>query len=579
MNRSVWLSRTVLIAGLVLFFGIIGMVLCPPETFFSCDGGSKYILTRAFLTRDANWPMLPYPGRALDPEGRFFPIREVFSVNAGEQYYSTFPIYFPMLSAPGLALMGMRGLHLLPLLAGACCLILFALLGDRIGWTRRWTLGGIALLAFATPFGFYTAAFWEHVPALAVVLAGIVLFFARTGTWSTVAAGFLLGFSAILRVECPWVGAGLLGAGVIAQLQAGRTGTSILGPHGKRRLVLLAAGLAAGGATVAGANLFVYGTPIGTHLFANMSGPEVRRTFIFWRLIAGKISPFWTIPALGLLASGLIPGRWGKLIRLALLVVIALPVSRMLLTQTLPPFGRRSLQGILETSPFFFLIPLLHDRRPRSGTDAAFPEQSEAGRQERASRFAVLLGRAAAIAALGMLLSAPVEGGLQGGGRLLLPVVVVGLAAVLSDLSGPRRTGFAGDWTRWALIGALLVSVPLSSRSLDFLVWRAKEADHPAIERIRKLPGDALLFTNSYFPQGIAALYWERPFYQPGTVAGFEEVLRRLGASGGKGFLLVTQPERTTPPAIPIPGEKPIWIRKDEIRMTAYLIGVYRRSD
>ncbi len=562
--------QLLVIAALVALFCVIGLALLPPDTFFDCDGGSKYILARAFLTHDPGFPALPYPGRSIDPDQEFFPIDEIFALRAGDYVLSAFPIYFPILSAPGLALFGMRGLHLVPILGAALALLFFARIGQSVGWSRRWSLGGIALLALATPFAFYASAFWEHVPALALILAGMAVFFgggeARTAP-RMLAAGLLLGLSAILRPECAWAAAGVAFACFVGRIE-GRWHSDPVTPAlpGWTGLIALVAGIGAGIAALGSLNHFVYGHAIGPHIFANVIGTSMHRSWLLWRMAAGKISPVWTVPALAALAAGLLPGRWGRWVRLGLAGVLVVPIVPMLAFQSLPPHGLHGLSGILETSPFLFLVSLL---RRNTKEDL------------RGDRHTAFLGRAAAAGAAGVLLTSPVDGGLQGGARFLLPEMAIGLAALLSALScreaaGASARDLSRRLTRWMAIAFLIVSLPLSLRALPYLVYRGRQVDQPAIDRLRSLPGNAVIFTNSYGPQELAALYWERPFFQITSGRSLTRLATRLGQAGNRGFILVTRPDVDPGPVLPSSGANAVrWVRERDVKVSDYRIGAY----
>jgi hypothetical protein len=548
------------IALLGVVFLVLGVLVPPKDVFFSCDGGSKYILTRAFLQHDPEWPFLPYPGRFLDPEGHYFPIRGFFSVGFGGHYFSAFPVYFPILSAPGYALFGFRGLFLLPWAGGIIALWLFSRLGVHLGWTVRRRLAGVLLLGAATPLGFYCCTFWEHVPAVALLLGGIVVLLGREGLGGSrrrcFAAGLLLGLSGFLRLEALWIGGAVLAALAITP--------SIRRDAGVRSLPLLALGFGGAVLLLAGANALIYGSPIGTQIFANVIETSQPRAQVLQRLVAGVSAPAaWVALALAILALGAIPGRNARSIRLVLFAGLLYPIGRMLLRETIPPHSYRTLIGVLEGAPFFFLLPLVGRRTAGDAPAAAH---------------AVFLGRIAALAFLGVILTSPVDGGLQGGSRLLLPVVVIALAAVLTRLAETPYGTRSDRWHRTALIATLLVAIPLSSRALPHLFYRKLEIDHPALEETRRLPGEIVLLTNSYMSQGLAATYWERPMYQVWDQTSILDLLDRLAAAGGREALMISIANVRTPVRLPTSADEPArWVRKEQRQVTEYQFDLYQR--
>jgi hypothetical protein len=551
----------VAIALLGIGFLLLGALLPPKDVFFSCDGGSKYILTRAFLQHDPAWPFLPYPGRLLDPAADYFPIRGFFTIRFGENYFSAFPVYFPMLSAPGYALFGFRGLFLLPWACGVLSLGLFARLGSLLNWSARRRLIGVLLLSAATPLGFYACTFWEHVPAVALILAGIVVLFGGEG-WEgshrrRLIAGALLGLSGFLRLEAVWIGGALVAALALTH--------GLRSAGERRRLAAVALGFGGALLLLAGANTSVYGSPFGTQIVANVLHTAQPRAQVLQRLVAGTSAPVWcTGVALAILAAGVMRGRHARVLRLGLCAGLVYPIVRMLLTETIPPHGYRSLIGVLEGTPFLFLLPLVGDR---------------SGRGQPAAERAVLLGRIAALSLVAVILTSPVDGGLQGGSRLLLPSAVMALAAVLTRLSEAHRPTRSDRWHRAVLVALLLVSIPLSSRALPHLLYRKSKVDHPALVEMRRLPGEIVVLTNSYMTQGLAAAYWDRPMYQVWNEASLAGLLDRLAAEGGEEALMVSILRMPTPVRLPESTAEPArWVRTEQRRVTEYQFDLYRRA-
>jgi hypothetical protein len=117
---------------------------------------------------------ISYPGRSLDPNltllrGWPAPMR----VQSNGSVMGPFPVWFSLLSWLPYTLFGLRGLLLLPLLGGVASAVLAGLLAERWVAGRGWL--AVLLTALATPVFFYSEVFWEHTPALAAVLGGLVL--------------------------------------------------------------------------------------------------------------------------------------------------------------------------------------------------------------------------------------------------------------------------------------------------------------------------------------------------------------------------------------------------------------------
>lgn len=582
----------VALAVAMLVFVVISLILTPAGVFFSTDGGSKYILTRAFCERAASWPALPYPGRVWDPEGDFFPIQEAFAVRQAEYYISAFPVYFPMLSSFGLRACGFRGLYIIPLVSALVCLWLAARLGRRLGWSRRMVFWGILLLAFATPFGFYASTFWEHVPALTLLFAGLVVLLGRAGAGRGFAAGLLMGLSMVLRPECIWTCAALvLGAASVKSMRERLRWRGILA---------LAGGIATGGALLVAANQILYGVPQGPQLIANLGYPARPRLLLMSRMLAGRDAGLrWLIPALAALLLGMVPGKLARNLRLIAFAALFMRMAHTLALERHSYAAYRSLIGALETSPFLFLVPMLEvvpppgDRALSSGGIIPPVPAMESG----PGSAALLFGRASAWSALAVVLTSPVDGGLQGGNRLLLPSIALGLISVLTWLScgeptdpRPERTGLKSTerrplrllpWRRIALVTGLVLSLPLCLRAFPYFLYRARQVDHPALVRIRQLPGDALVYTNSAFPQGLAAAYWDRPSFYVTDSPSLARLLDQVGRFGARRIWLLSWPRTQTPARVPAAGGTdgpPGWTRAQSLLITSYQCDLYTRT-
>jgi len=604
--------KTVLTAALLTaLLALVGVVLAPPEVFFSCDGGSKYILTRALVDHDPAWPALPYPGAAFDPDGAFFPIRGVFSVRQEDgRFVSAFPVYFPILSAPGLGLLGPRGLLVVPLAGGFVGMLLLDRIGRLLGWSGRRRIAGICALALATPFGFYSATFWEHAPAAALMLAGIAaplpsLVSAPPRVPGSpgigrreILGGFLLGLAGLLRPETLIASTAFLVSAALAR-------------GARRALILASVGMALAIVFIAVANLVTYGHVAGPQLEANLEGPRLQRAFIVIRLICGKnLDRIWTLAALAALAAGIFETRPARALRLTLAPVLLVPVFQALTTQTFPLTSHRSLTGILETSPFFFLAAFglgrAHGRTIASGEDpggrlSSWPSglaSEPAGRTamrpvglpalrdrtpaEASSPPEVVFGRAAVLSALAIILLSPVEGGPQGGSRFLLPSIILALISVLHEIGGPAR-----GWRRIALATALVLSFPLSSRALPFLVNRLESVGGAALGVLQSMPAEVVVYRDPVFAQEMAATWFEKISFLARSTANLEYLVTprqgagaqgaRAGAFSNDGFVLFGAVGSEPPPRVVGPPQSR-WVLESTRRTSAFRLDLYRRS-
>ena len=132
-----------------------------PDAFFVGDPGVKLIATRAAL-RTPSTPLdipLPRIGRDAVPH-----VEPFFAVHDNTHAHAVTSEAFPLLSAPLLAMLGLRGLYVLPALGvvatlAACAWLGFVLVGMWLGrgpstapdgHRRLAIVGGVALVATET---------------------------------------------------------------------------------------------------------------------------------------------------------------------------------------------------------------------------------------------------------------------------------------------------------------------------------------------------------------------------------------------------------------------------------------------
>jgi hypothetical protein len=234
------------------------------EVFNVGDNALKLLMTRQFASGDFRPDLdLPAPAwvKALWKDGQY-PYRAPYVYEVGERRFIRFPLAFPMLSAPGYALGGYRGLYLLPLLSTWAVWLAFLWAARRLRLDPVAEALGLAALMFASPLTYYSATFWEHPPAVALAFAGtLVIALTPRGHALAMAAGALMvGMSALLREEL-MVLAGLLGACAVAPASVRRRlCRGRLEPRGA-----VVAGLALPVAALFGFNQVVYGHPLGLH--------------------------------------------------------------------------------------------------------------------------------------------------------------------------------------------------------------------------------------------------------------------------------------------------------------------------
>ena len=484
--------------------GIVSLaVSLPPDGFFSGDSGLKLIA--ALNTIDH--PLRPF---ALDlPEIAGRPVRHVDTMVAvhGDHGHVIQSPLFPVVSAPLIASLGLRGAYVLPAIA---FIVLMPLLNVmRRHAAPRTSIGMLACVAVgANPLLFYALEFWEHAPAVALAAGSSALALAgidrgRPAPW-IVASGVLGGLSVLLRPEAVWY--------------VGSLGLVL----GFRWWAAFGAGAAAILLPFALANYAHAGTVMGTHASASLVSLTDDYLSARWQRIDA-----WFVPdaAAAMVAFALVAAAWltavvnldlarRQLIALAGVALVSVLAAR----QELP---RESLwQG--------FPLALL----------AFVPTTPSAGRVR-------WLHAMAAVSILGIVLTAAHDGGAQWGPRFLLvaaPVVIVLAAHGASEALGP---GY-GRAARIAIVALILIAGLATSRAAYRELRGSKRAYARIVSTTAAVtsPGDVLLSNVWRFDQITAPLYGTRTFLYADSQQTTTGILRELtDAHIDKATLVTTMEE------------------------------------
>ncbi len=191
---------------------------------FSGDGGLKALLSQhlAQQMRSGGFPSdmtidLPAADwvKAVWQAG-LYPFTPPFVYEVGARHFITFPFTFPLVSAPFYALLGDRGLYVVPLVSLWLIWIRFWQIGLRAGWGTVSLCLGLVALIFASPLSLYGGMYWEHTLAVALAFWGVsgLIFPRKAGlTWlRLLGCGILIGLSVWFRPEflCLVAATGLL---------------------------------------------------------------------------------------------------------------------------------------------------------------------------------------------------------------------------------------------------------------------------------------------------------------------------------------------------------------------------------
>jgi hypothetical protein len=170
-----------------------------PDAFFAGDPGVKLIAARNAIAHPSRPFEIPLPS----VNGAPFPFVEPFFARHGDHTHAVTSELFPLLTAPLLALFGLRGAYILPALGFLAAVAAVSALARALDARRdAWWTGIVA--ALATPFLFYGLEFWEHLPAVALAATGAVLTVRSAAGGSAglaFAAGALFGAATLLRPE------------------------------------------------------------------------------------------------------------------------------------------------------------------------------------------------------------------------------------------------------------------------------------------------------------------------------------------------------------------------------------------
>lgn len=175
--------------------------------FFSGDGGLKALLAQQFASGDLQFDLdLPAADWVRDLwHNGLYPFLPPFVYNRLGLYYITFPFTFPLVTAPFYALLGYRGLYVIPVVSTWVLWFRFYAVCKRLELNSGAIAIALAVLIFASPLSIYSAMYWEHTLAVVLAFYGltVVLFpnSVHLSRRSAVLGGVLIGLSVWFRPE------------------------------------------------------------------------------------------------------------------------------------------------------------------------------------------------------------------------------------------------------------------------------------------------------------------------------------------------------------------------------------------
>ena len=189
---------------ITVYYAVLGLAVLQPHAVYAGDIGVKYVQAQALVANRFVSLDIPYPGRFLDPERRFNPLRAPFVMFVGDTTQAIFPPASSVLQALGVAVAGFRGMVLLTVLSAGLILYAVRRLAPAVDASSA-----VFVVGLASPFWFYAVSGWEHAPGVALGVLGFALAIGHPAG-NPVWAGLALGAGATIRDEVILLVPGLL---------------------------------------------------------------------------------------------------------------------------------------------------------------------------------------------------------------------------------------------------------------------------------------------------------------------------------------------------------------------------------
>lgn len=349
---AIVLGLGVLVTLLLQFYSRDGVL-------FSGDGGLKALLAQQWAAGvwrfDLHLPVEPWIERLWQQD--LYPFTPPYVYEQGDRFFITFPFTFPLVTAPFYALLGYRGLYVVPLVALWAIWWRVYQIGQRLELSIPMQGLALATLIFAAPLSIYGAMYWEHTLAVALAFWGISLaLFPRgekLGLGGAIAGGILTGASVWFRPEflCLVAIVGLLLAVSLLRLKFLAWLNPAPGQVFSFGLAMVATVL-----VFFGLNVWVYGHPLGIHALQIVEESslkqQVKQAIASYQQLIGSLIhyfPMVLFALAGAIAGFLIKplqlsGRSRLVLLICLLFVLAVPLI-------IPPGA-----GGKQWGPRFYLI-------------------------------------------------------------------------------------------------------------------------------------------------------------------------------------------------------------------------------
>jgi len=174
------------------------------DVFYQGDGGMKFMVIKQ-INAGQGFKYLDLPHEAWVKEiwqQGFFPVKEPFLYKTAVGYVVSFPPGFQLASAFFYKYFGYSGLYILPLFSMLTLWYWVYAVLKKSGINSSMTALGIFVLVFCSPLTIYGFTYWEHMPAVCLLFAGIAYVVIRHENFLTATIfGFLSGLAVWLRPE------------------------------------------------------------------------------------------------------------------------------------------------------------------------------------------------------------------------------------------------------------------------------------------------------------------------------------------------------------------------------------------
>jgi hypothetical protein len=143
-----------------------------PGVFYSSDGGIKYMVVKQLAEGHGfKYLYLPQPQwvHTIWDNG-FFPLKPPFLYPTPEGYLFVFPPALQIISSFFYSTFGYPGLYIIPVLSTVLFWLCVVMLLRRCGLDPLPIAAGLFVLVFCSPLTIYGATYWEHMPAILLLL-------------------------------------------------------------------------------------------------------------------------------------------------------------------------------------------------------------------------------------------------------------------------------------------------------------------------------------------------------------------------------------------------------------------------